>query len=369
MDPNNTIVVLTGATGYLAGHILHMLLTAGYQVRGTVRDKTAVHAAHLDDIEDFCPEMKESGGTLELFHADLMVPNSFDEVVDGAHYVLHTASPCLIDTSKVKNPQKDIIDPSVYGVENVLSSVEKTDSVKKVVLTSSVTAVYHSPKDKKRGEAFTEDDWNEKSTVKNNAYFASKLQEEKKAWEIKEKATKDWDMIALCAGILVGPSKHPRPSHGSFGVMTAMLSGVFRYGPNVNTPWTDVDDFARLHLLTMEHDKTIPRLLCVNATMTLMEVANVIKKKHKGYPVTKTTLPKFMYYPFMLKAWKKSKTPFLPIIPHQLENCKKGLKFDNSLLIDTFDFEFNDIEKSFQNMAEAAIAHDMVPYKRKFILF
>ena len=55
--------------------------------------------------------------------------------LQGADYVFHTASPFIRD---VKDPKSQLIEPAVGGTQNVLASVAKnTDSIKRVVLTSS----------------------------------------------------------------------------------------------------------------------------------------------------------------------------------------------------------------------------------------
>lgn len=75
-------------------------------------------------------------GRLELVEADLMQDGSFDDAVEGATYVFHTASPYII--SGVQDPQKELVEPAVKGTLNVLNSVAKSKSIKRVVLTSSI---------------------------------------------------------------------------------------------------------------------------------------------------------------------------------------------------------------------------------------
>lgn len=36
--PKNALVVVTGANGFIASHVVDQLLLAGYRVRGTVRN-------------------------------------------------------------------------------------------------------------------------------------------------------------------------------------------------------------------------------------------------------------------------------------------------------------------------------------------
>ncbi len=44
------VVAVTGATGYVAGHVIKLLIEKGYQVRGTVRmlnDTAKVHVLSM----------------------------------------------------------------------------------------------------------------------------------------------------------------------------------------------------------------------------------------------------------------------------------------------------------------------------------
>ena len=65
--PDDGCVVVTGATGFVAGHIIEELLRKGYTVRGTVRDPSnKAKAQHLFDLDEKYP------GTLSLYKANLM---------------------------------------------------------------------------------------------------------------------------------------------------------------------------------------------------------------------------------------------------------------------------------------------------------
>ena len=128
-------VLVTGGTGYLASWIIKQLLDEGREVRTTVRNLAQKDKyAHLTKIA------VTSNGALQFFEADLLHPGSFSEAMKDCELVIHTASPFII--SGVKNAQKELIEPALEGTRNVLDSVNKTDSVKRVVLTSSVVAIY-----------------------------------------------------------------------------------------------------------------------------------------------------------------------------------------------------------------------------------
>ena len=57
------LVAVTGASGYVAGVLIDLLLKKGYRVRGTVRNLS-------DDVEGEAPQAATSLG-LQLFEADL----------------------------------------------------------------------------------------------------------------------------------------------------------------------------------------------------------------------------------------------------------------------------------------------------------
>ena len=81
-------VLVTGASGFLASHVVKQLLELGYRVRGTVRS--------LTDDKKVAPLRKlvdKSKHELELVEANLLNENSWLDAVKGCTYVLHTASP------------------------------------------------------------------------------------------------------------------------------------------------------------------------------------------------------------------------------------------------------------------------------------
>ena len=124
-------ILVTGATGYIASWVIKKLLEQGHTVHATVRDlnKTASFA-HLEKIA------QELNANLKFFKANLLDEGSFDEAMQGCEVVIHMASPFLV--TNFKDPIADLVDPAVKGTINVLNSVNRTESVKRVVVTSSI---------------------------------------------------------------------------------------------------------------------------------------------------------------------------------------------------------------------------------------
>ncbi len=68
--------------------------------------------------------------------------------------------------------------------------MERTPSVKRVVLTSSVVALYGAPDERGVDHAFSEDDWAIVPQTNVLPYFYSKKVAEQRAWELHDKQSR-----------------------------------------------------------------------------------------------------------------------------------------------------------------------------------
>ena len=212
-------VVVTGASGYVASWVVHELLSRGATVHGTVRDPNhPTKTAHLRALDDELP------GTLKLFAADLLKPGSFAEALDGATTVIHTASPFH---SGDGDPQATLVQPALDGTANVLDQASQTPTVTRVVLTSSVLAVYGDATESD-GRPLTEDDWNSSSSVDHQPYAYSKTVAERKAWELAE-AQSQWRLVVVNPAFVMGPSLSGRKDSTSMDFLLNNLKGTWNF--------------------------------------------------------------------------------------------------------------------------------------------
>jgi len=160
-------------------------------------------------------------------------PGSFDDAVSGCDYVMHVASVVSVKIPRAR-VREEQIDPSIHGVENILSAIEKTSSVKAFILTSSLSAVYGDCWERGPDHTFTEDDWNATATETFFPYALSKTLSERRAWDLYEqiktnrvaqeesthedatpedenlmKTMPRWRMVAILPAFVVGPPAVP----------------------------------------------------------------------------------------------------------------------------------------------------------------
>ena len=201
-------VLVTGATGYVAGWIIKGLLDGGATVHATVRDPGATsRLEHLVDMAGASP------GTLRFFRADLLEAGSYAEPMAGCRVVLHTG--VAVQERRQGPAEEELVDPAVLGTRTVLETADATPSVTRVVLTSSVVAIYGDVADivEAPGGRLTEQVWNTTSSLDHQPYSYSKTLAEREAWRIAD-AQDRWRLVAINPSLVVGPSSGPQPRLG-----------------------------------------------------------------------------------------------------------------------------------------------------------
>jgi len=267
-DPG-ALVAVTGATGFIASHLVKLLLERGYRVRGTVRNPDkAADVAHLRAL----PGAAER---LELHAADLLTAGAFDAVVAGCRAVFHTASPYVLDA---KDPQRDLVDPAVEGTRNVLGACARAASVTRVVLTSSMAAITDEP----GGEhVLTEADWNTRSTLTRNPYYLSKTQAERAAWTFVEEARPGFDLVVINPFLVIGPSLAPG-LNTSNQVFVDLLAGTYPAIMNLTWGFVDVRDVASAHVLALEQRAATGRYICAASTIAMRALVTLLRERGQG---------------------------------------------------------------------------------------
>lgn len=327
-------ICVTGASGFIASHLVEQLLEKGLRVRGTVR-KTAEDYPHLTGLAG-------ASERLELVTAQLLEEGSYDAAVEGCEVVMHTASPYVIN---VKDPQRDLVDPAVQGTLNVLKACAQA-GVKRVVLTSSMAAVTDEPRSE---HIYTEDDWNEKSSLERNPYYYSKTMAERAAWDFIKEQSPSFDLVVINPFLVIGPAK-TKALNPSNGVIKDLLSGTFPGLINVSWGLVDVRDVARAHGLAMDLEKPAGRYLCASETLSMRELVEHLKSLgYEGYKLPKLNLEcKIGDWMVVLGSYFQPKSTGTYLRTH----IGRVPNFDNSKIKNTLGLEFMPMEQSLKDTVE-----------------
>ncbi|BBM81793.1 NAD-dependent epimerase/dehydratase family protein [Candidatus Uabimicrobium amorphum] len=286
-------VMVTGATGYVAGWVVKRLLEEGLVVHAAIRQpENKEKTKYLDEIAANSP------GSIKYFKADLLTPGAYAEAMQGCQVVFHTASPFFLD---VKDAQKELIEPAKMGTRNVLEDVNKTESVKRVVLTSSCAAIYGDNRDLYNApqQTLTEEVWNTSSSVEHQPYSYSKMLAEKEAWDICKEQDR-WDLVTVNPSLVLGPGINPFGTSESFALIKQMGDGTFKMGtPNWAIGVIDVRDLAEAHLRCAFIPEAKGRYIISAQSSSFPHIASILREKFgKAYPFPKKSLPKAMVWLF-----------------------------------------------------------------------
>jgi len=272
MTTNSQRVLVTGGSGFIAGHCILQLLEQGYRVRTTVRSlrrESAVRAVLAD-------AGMVNSDALSFVAADLTSDTGWAEAVSGCDFVLHVASP--VHTGKVRHDD-DVIVPARDGTLRVLRAARDA-GVRRVVLTSAFHAVGfgHPHTD----HTFTEDDWSILDGPGVDAYGKSKILAERAAWDFMSADCGSLELTTLLPVAVMGPVMGKEIS-GANHIVQRSLNGQMPGYPNMWIPIVDVRDVASAHVAAM----TAPgaagqRFLVSSGPPIAMKQIGAILKEHLG---------------------------------------------------------------------------------------
>lgn len=283
-------VLVTGATGYLAGWIICRLLEAGATVHATVRDPDdQTKLAHLN------AKAENSLGAIRFFKADLLQNKSFSGAMQGCKTVLHTAFPVA---ESGKGPEEGLIEPALSGTRNVLEEAGRIESVRRVVMTGSCAAIVTDAADcaVEPGGVLTEEVWNKTASLHYRPYALCRTLVEQEAWRIS--ADVGVNLVTINPCLMLGPAAGPKPASESFKIVDRAVSGEFFDGaPRLGMGFVDVRDVAQAHLAAAFLPEAQGRyIVCGHCTDLLTALKCLQPKFGADHRLPKRAIPKYILW-------------------------------------------------------------------------
>ncbi|ESZ92585.1 hypothetical protein SBOR_7002 [Sclerotinia borealis F-4128] len=303
MSAEGKSVFLTGASGFVASHILSLLIKDGYRPTASVRSPPKA-----DQILEVHPEWN---GKVDLvFVPEITTPGAFDHVFKnqinrgGFDYVIHTASPVTFSVDDVK---KDLIDPAIHGTIEMLKATHELGGkqVKRSILLGSAVSVLDSFEDLSapEGKPYTEDDWNSAteddavSSQSSLGYNVGKKAAELAAWSFVNENKPAFELVVINPDVIIGPMLQPVPGPKNVNETNESACYAFINGTHKSVndamfafwDFVDVRDVALLHIIAltsplMAHKRNI----ISSGPLSPQLVVNAIRK---NFPELEGRLP------------------------------------------------------------------------------
>jgi dihydroflavonol-4-reductase len=255
------VVLVTGASGFIGGHVARLLVDRGYAVRVLVRT-----ASNLSGIVHL---------PLDRAEGDLRDIDSLHRAVQGCRQVYHVAADYRLWT----NEPAELRRSNVEGTRNILRAAS-TAGVEKVVYTSTVGTMGI------RGDGTLGTEDSPVSTADMTGHYKrSKFEAEQVALEF---AAMGLPVVIVNPTAPVGEGDLKPTPTGK--IIVDFVRGVMPAYIDTGLNLVDVRDVAAGHLLAAEHGRPGERYILGARNMTLREILETLAAI-AGRPATRLRLP------------------------------------------------------------------------------
>src|SRR2546421_1304114 len=254
--------LVTGANGHVGNNLCRLLVARGEPVRAMIRP--SADPAPLAGLD------------LEIVRGDIMDPASTAHALEGCRRLYHTAAGFLMWS---RDPERDIIRPSVEGTRNVLEGAARA-GVEKVLYTST-SGTMGLPT--RPDQPFDETRFNSEP---HTHYRRGKIAAEKEAFAIAGRT--GLPVTSIHPGFVLGP-RFWKPSESVHQVEQFLNHGApvyFDGGFGV----VDVEDVARGAMLAMDKGRAGERYLLSGENVSVKGLFDLMAEA-TGLPAPRVKLP------------------------------------------------------------------------------
>lgn len=252
-------ILVTGGTGFLAGHTILQLLAANRPVRTTVRSE-----ARGFELRAKLAAVGADVTRLDIAVADLMQEGGWGEAMSGVEAVLHMATPMQ---------GGDVEAAALDGTRRVLEAAAQA-GVRRIVFTSTGLAA-SKPATPPLDGVITEENWTDLNGKTVGTYARAKTAAEQSAWKFA--ADHDMALTTILPGAILGPPAGTGTSAWSL-LVGAMLAGKLKLVPPVSLHWVDARDLVALHIATLESPLAIgQRYIASGEQLAIRDLARILR--------------------------------------------------------------------------------------------
>lgn len=254
-EEKSTTVCVLDASTYVGFWILKRLLNKGYFVHA------AIQKSGEKEIEKQIKETEKVEEKLVLFNVDVLDYQSILAALKDCCALF-----CCLDSPDGYDDQ--MVDLEVRGAINVVEACAQTDSIEKLVFSSSLTAAIW------REDICSEKDVDERSWSNQDFcrklklwYALAKTLSEQAAWALA--MDRMLCMVSINAGLVLGPAvTQQNPQSTMF-----YLKGAAQMYENGVLAFVDVNFLADVHIRAFEDRSTCGRYFCFNQIVNTEEEA------------------------------------------------------------------------------------------------
>mmetsp|Transcript_4317 Transcript_4317/g.4288 ORF Transcript_4317/g.4288 Transcript_4317/m.4288 type:complete len:345 (-) Transcript_4317:612-1646(-) len=282
MSSKHESVFVSGGTGFIAQHLIKLLLSKGYKVVTSVRSR--------EKGERLACNFNSNEFSFEIISA-IETKGAFDEALKKHPEVtafFHTASPVIFETDDVLH---DLMLPAVEGTKNLLISLKKyAYQVRKLIVTSSRAAIasheqYSNPNYIIDEKTYNNITWEDSLVNGLCGYYGSKTFAERAVWDFKRNEYPNFLVSMVMPTFTIGPQAFDSEVSPTLNVTAEYINQLLKLKPTDEIPGNndsiiDVRDIAKAHVSALELEKAEgERLLIANQRFNFQLIVDILRKK------------------------------------------------------------------------------------------
>ncbi|MBI9077884.1 MAG: SDR family oxidoreductase [Desulfatibacillum sp.] len=313
--------LVTGAAGFIGSNVVKELLSQGVKVRAMILPGEPI--ANLEGLK------------IGRTEGDILNPKDVARAMKGVDTVFHLAaiySTWMLDWSK-------IYEVNLQGSRNVLWAATKSNTVQRVVYTSSIAALGTAP-----GKNLANEDTPFDQYDFGAHYVLTKYLSQQEALGFAENGL---DLVVVNPAFPFGPGDIAPTPTGE--IIKGILDGTLRFQFDGGINVADVRDVAKGHVLAAQKGKKGRKYILGNQNIAMGDFIRLVRKT-AGMPqvaLPKIPIPAMKAASHLFKAWADNFSHTRPMMtPSDAEMASRYLYFDVSRAKEELGLECRPITES-----------------------
>jgi len=324
------MILVTGGTGLVGGHLLFHLTNSGEKPKALKRQSSDIQKTKKI-FSYYSEDFEKLFSRIEWVEGDILDYNSLTEAMDGIDYIYHAAASVSFESSD----KDSLVTTNIQGTTNVVNAaLEK--KVKKLLHISTIGSLGRAESD---GIVNEKTEWNSKKT---SVYSTSKYQAE---LEVRRSIAEGLNAVIINPSIILGPGDW---NTGSSKLFTTMNDGLKFYSIGSNG-FVDVNDVVNCMVLLMNSDISGERFIINSENITykqifiwMAEALKIAPPKYKAGRLLSEIGWRLLWIKGIVTGKKSSITRETAVTANQLYN------YSNEKIKKAIGIEFMSVKKSIE---------------------
>jgi len=315
------MILITGATGLVGGHLAWHLLQQNEQIVAIKRSSSNTEALRVI-FSSYTTDPDTMLSRIKWKIADVNDKSSLKSAFEGVSRVYHCAA-----VVSLGNADNNLMDTNLQGTRNMLDVCMET-GIKKLCFVSSIAACGNSETEIVNEET----PWGleaAKSMYARSKYFSEQ--------EVFKAINSGLNAVIVNPGVILGISGS---ASGSSLIFSKMKNGMPFYTPG-GSAYVDVKDVVQIMITLMDSEVSGERFILFSENNTTREIITLIARGFgKSVPFIPIGRKTMLFAGFMMEKLGKF-FGFTPLIDRSMAKsaCNRTL-YSNEKIVQLLDYQF-----------------------------